>query len=98
MTRTSTSAPSGYSYDNEDQAFRDLVSELPSVTLRKEASRARATSGPCPDVGWHTKVRATWKRNGRDAFYPASLVGCPICKDTSSGPDISSEKWRIIYK
>lgn len=45
-------------------------------------------------VDEYTKVRATYKKNGRDAFYPASLVGCPICKDTSSGPQLY-EKWGI---
>ena len=89
-----TSVPSDYPYDSEDAAFRVLVDEYRNFTLRKEASRARATSGPCEETGWHTKVRANYKRSGRDAFYPASLVGCPICKDTSSGPELY-EKWGI---
>lgn len=89
-----TSVPSDYPYDSEDAAFRALVDENRSFTLRKEASRQNATSGPCEETGWHTKVRATYKKNGRDAGYPGSLVGCPICKDTSSGPEIY-EKWGI---
>ena len=89
-----TSDPSDYPYDSEDAAFRVLVDEYKNFSLRKESNRARATSGPCEETGWHTKVRATYKKNGRDAFYPASLVGCPICKDTSSGPQLY-EKWGI---
>jgi len=89
-----TSVPSDYLYDSEDAAFRALVDEYKSFTLRKESNRAPATSGPCEATGWHTKVRATYKKNGKDAFYPASLVGCPICKDTSSGPELY-EKWGI---
>ena len=89
-----TSVPSGYSYDSEDEAFRVLVNESKNFSLRKEANRATATSGPCEGIGWHTKVKASYKKNGRDAGYPGSLVGCPICKDTSSGPELY-EKWAI---
>ena len=89
-----TSVPSSYIYDSEDEAFRVLVNENKNFSLRKEGNRDRATSGPCEGIGWHTKVKASYKKNGREAGYPGSLVGCPICKDTSSGPELY-EKWAI---
>jgi hypothetical protein len=90
------STPSYYSYDNKDDAFRALQRELDNEVSLREESRSSASGGACSSVGWQIKVRATWKKSGEDAGYPASLMGCPICEDTSSGPR-PFEKWRFSY-
>jgi len=89
------STPSGYSHDSQSDAFRALQRELEEVSLEEE-SRYSAGSGPCGSNGWQVKIRAKWKKSGTDAGRPASLMGCPICDDTSSGPK-TFEKWRISY-
>lgn len=89
------STPSGYSHDSQSDAFRALQRELEEVSLEEEAKYS-AGSGPCGSNGWQVKIRAKWKKGGTDAGRPASLMGCPICDDTSSGPK-TFEKWRISY-
>ena len=89
------SAPSDYLYDSQSDAFRALQRELEEVNLQEE-SKYSASHGPCGSNGWQVKIRATWKKNGEDAGRPGSLMGCPICEDTSSGQR-TYEKWRIAY-
>jgi hypothetical protein len=90
------STPSYYDYNSQSDAFRALQRELDNEVSLREESRSSASGGPCSSTGWQVKVRATWKKSGEDAGYPASLMGCPICEDTSSGPRLV-EKWRFSY-
>ncbi len=89
------STPSNYSYDSQSDAFRALQREFEELNLEEE-SKYSASGGACGSNGWQVKIRATWKKNRGDAGRPGSLMGCPICDDTSSGPK-TYEKWRISY-
>ena len=83
--------PGDYEFGSEGEAFISLQQQESPQQLRK-GKRATATSGPCPaegpwTPGWHVNVRyASGKR------YAGSLVGCPVCDD-SSGEPIESERW-----
>jgi hypothetical protein len=55
--------------------------------LRLEKTET-ATIGPCPGQGTHTKVR-------RGGAYVATIVCCPCCKDTPTGP-VSLTLCRIL--
>jgi hypothetical protein len=89
------SVPSDYSYDSQTDAFRAMERELEEVRLQEEPKYS-AGSGPCGPNGWQVKIRANWKKSGDDAGRPGSLMGCPTCEDTSSGPK-TYEKWRVSY-
>jgi hypothetical protein len=93
--RNLKSTPSGYSFDSQSDAFRAMQREFEELTLEEE-SKYSASGGACGSNGWQVKVRATWKKSRGDAGRPGSLMGCPICEDTSSGPK-TYEKWRIAY-
>jgi hypothetical protein len=89
------STPSGYGYESQSDAFRAAQRELEELNLEEE-SKYSASGGACGSNGWQVKLRATWKKSRGDAGKPGSLMGCPICEDTSSGPK-TSEKWRVSY-
>lgn len=72
------SLPGRYTHASIQAAFRAVQQQYPGRTLRLEKTRA-ATRGPCPGVGTHTGIRA-------GGAYLASVVCCPCCTDTATGP------------
>ena len=74
--------PPFYTYSSLQAAFRFLRARS-RETLRLEKTRP-AERGPCPATGNHTAVRA-------GGAYIASIVCCPCCTDTASGPVLSTK-------
>ncbi|WP_437669824.1 eCIS core domain-containing protein [Sorangium sp. So ce131] len=74
--------PTFYTYPSEQAALRALKARTgnPSLSLR---SPAVATRGPCAGRGRHYNVRS-----GRD--YVASIVCCPCCQDSPTGPRLTN--------
>jgi hypothetical protein len=79
--------PSGYTFPSAQLALKALAVETGIKNLRI-VSRRLAERGPCPGEGWHYGVMS-----GGD--YIASLVSCPCCMDSQTGP-VMMELWSII--
>ena len=86
-----TSVPSGYVYTSEDSAFRSAKSKRGDI---KKGKRENARQGPCAGSkgGQHVNLRYTDGGSER----AGSLVGCPICRDDSNGPEVYW-RWTVIY-
>jgi hypothetical protein len=85
--------PYRYMYGSEREALADLKRELNNSSLRIQ-TESLATSGPCPGVGQHYNVREA--KSQRD--YPASIVCCPCCDDSSLGAPTRDRLCGIVYK
>ena len=81
------SLPSGYTFSSVTQALNALKQALGKSNLSLR-SPAPATSGPCPGIGTHIGVKD-------GGTYVASIVCCPCCMDTPSGP-VMSTRCRIV--
>jgi len=79
--------PSSYIYPSQAAAFQAVKTMFPGRTLRMEKTRP-ATGGPCPETGSHTAVKD-------GGTYMASIVCCPCCTDTASGP-VQSTRCAIV--
>ena len=67
-----------YTYKSPQQALKILKQETGRSSLNL-SSKNPSESGPCPQKGWHYR-----SMDGKD--YVASIMGCPCCQDTPSGP------------
>lgn len=75
-----------YPFSSPQEALRALKRKTGLHNLRLE-KESETTRGPCPEEGLHYAV----KHRGR---YIASIVGCPCCQDSPSGPVMT---WRFGY-
>jgi hypothetical protein len=80
--------PEEYSYHSTRQALEAMSSTLKEKSLALH-NPDRTQKGPCPRLGVHYNVRRGGQRAG-------SIVCCPCCVDTGSGP-LTWMKCRIVW-
>ena len=81
--------PAKYRYGSEGEAFDALKKMTGSTTLKKTTRAVNtADSSPCQGQGEHINVR-----DGKS--YAGSIVWCPCCIETASGP-VLSKRYAVI--
>ena len=75
--------PGIYRYPSKQAAFQAIRASLKNKGKNLKLEKERpTTSGPCQGQGTHTGVRL-------DGEYYMSIVCCPCCTDTATGPQKS---------
>lgn len=81
------SLPASFIYSSPQVALQALKTSMRKSNLRLVSAKP-STGGPCPGVGKHYGVRD-------DGVYVASISCCPCCRDTLTGP-VMTTLCRII--
>ena len=88
--------PGWYEFESQGEAASALEEEVGGPVIPTKSRPA--TSGPCPvggeyDPGWHIRYMPA-SGGGAQA---GSVVGCPVCDD-SSGTPTPSQRWGVFVR
>jgi len=86
---TGNELPGWYEFGSEQAATVAFQRKF-GKQINKDKTGKVADDGPCIGLGRHKNVFAD---SGRKKHI-GDVVGCPFCKDTKEGPQISTDQWR----
>ena len=94
-----TTPPRGYEYEKEQDAYMAFrrAARAAGFTEIKKRAREQVTEGPCEPHGQHVNLDGTHGKTG-DWVHVGSITSCKICEETSRGPELRREVWRIHPK